>query len=98
MRIMGAAMHQGRKPAPLLEAGVISGCFFWGATAAIGILAVLAREDIAGVVDGRSSEDLRGPSNNTNLSLSVRQYLKRYLNVPDCPGFQCFPAETKKDA
>ncbi|RAI72491.1 LysE family translocator [Pseudomonas fluorescens] len=41
MRIMGVAMHQGRRPALSLAAGVISGSFFWGSMAATGISAVL---------------------------------------------------------
>jgi len=41
MRIMGVAMHQGRKPALLLAAGVISGSFFWGSMAATGVSAIL---------------------------------------------------------
>lgn len=41
MRIMGVAMHQGRKPALMLAAGVISGSFFWGSMAATGVSAVL---------------------------------------------------------
>jgi threonine/homoserine/homoserine lactone efflux protein len=43
MRIMGVAMHQGRKPALLLAAGVISGSFFWGSMAATGVSAILAQ-------------------------------------------------------
>ncbi|MHC8308673.1 LysE family translocator [Pseudomonas sp. GT1P32] len=43
MRIMGIAMHQGRKPALLLAAGVISGSFFWGSMAATGVSAILAQ-------------------------------------------------------
>lgn len=43
MRIMGVAMHQGRKPALLLAAGVISGSFFWGTMAATGVSAILAQ-------------------------------------------------------
>lgn len=43
MRIMGVAMHQGRKPALLLAAGVISGSFFWGSMAATGVSAMLAQ-------------------------------------------------------
>jgi len=42
MRIMGVAMHQGRRPALMLAFGVISGSFFWGGMAATGISAVLA--------------------------------------------------------
>ncbi|MBD9462327.1 LysE family translocator [Pseudomonas sp. Pdm06] len=41
MRIMGVAMHQGRKPALMLATGVISGSFFWGAMAATGVSAIL---------------------------------------------------------
>ncbi|OYU09509.1 MAG: amino acid transporter [Pseudomonas sp. PGPPP1] len=41
MRIMGVAMHQGRKPALMLAAGVISGSFFWGSMAATGVSAIL---------------------------------------------------------
>jgi len=41
MRIMGVAMHQGRKPALMLAAGVISGSFFWGSMAATGVSALL---------------------------------------------------------
>lgn len=43
MRIMGVAMHQGRRAALLLAAGVISGSFFWGAMAATGISAALTQ-------------------------------------------------------
>lgn len=43
MRIMGVAMRQGRKPALLLAAGVISGSFFWGSMAATGVSAILAQ-------------------------------------------------------
>jgi threonine efflux protein len=43
LRIMGVAMHQGRKAALLLAAGVISGSFFWGVMAATGLSAILAR-------------------------------------------------------
>jgi threonine efflux protein len=43
MRIMGVAMHQGRKAALVLAAGVISGSFFWGLMAATGLSAILAR-------------------------------------------------------
>jgi len=43
MRIMGVAMHQGRGPALMLAAGVISGSFFWGTMAATGVSAVLAK-------------------------------------------------------
>lgn len=43
MRIMGVAMHQGRKPALVLAAGVISGSFFWGSMAATGVSAILAQ-------------------------------------------------------
>lgn len=43
MRIMGVAMHQGRKPALLLAAGVISGSFFWGSMAATGVSAILTQ-------------------------------------------------------
>lgn len=43
MRIMGVAMHQGRQPALLLAAGVISGSIFWGSMAATGVSAVLAQ-------------------------------------------------------
>jgi len=41
MRIMGVAMHQGRKPALMLAAGDISGSFFWGSMAATGVSAIL---------------------------------------------------------
>lgn len=41
MRIMGVAMHQGRKPALMLAAGVISSSFFWGSMAATGVSAIL---------------------------------------------------------
>lgn len=41
MRIMGVAMNQGRRPALMLSAGVISGSFFWGLMAATGISAAL---------------------------------------------------------
>lgn len=43
MRIMGVAMHQGRKSALVLAAGVISGSFFWGLMAATGLSAILTR-------------------------------------------------------
>ncbi|OXR38484.1 amino acid transporter [Pseudomonas jessenii] len=43
MRIMGVAMNQGRQPALLLAAGVISGSIFWGSMAATGVSAVLAQ-------------------------------------------------------
>lgn len=43
MRIMGVAMHQGRRAALMLAAGVISGSFFWGAMAATGISAALTQ-------------------------------------------------------
>ncbi|WP_439878680.1 LysE family translocator [Pseudomonas prosekii] len=43
MRIMGVAMNQGRRPALLLAAGVISGSFFWGSLAATGVSAVLTQ-------------------------------------------------------
>lgn len=35
---------------------------------------------------------------NTESNLPVMLYLILYLFVPDCPGFQWFSAETKKDA
>jgi threonine efflux protein len=43
MRIMGVAMHRGRRPALMLAAGVISGSFFWGSMAATGVSAVLTQ-------------------------------------------------------
>ncbi|AKK00504.1 MULTISPECIES: LysE family translocator [Pseudomonas] len=43
MRIMGVAMHQGRQPALMLAAGVISGSFFWGSMAATGVSAILTQ-------------------------------------------------------
>ncbi|WP_426117031.1 LysE family translocator [Pseudomonas sp. DSP3-2-2] len=43
MRIMGVAMHQGRRSALILAAGVISGSFFWGSLAATGVSAVLTQ-------------------------------------------------------
>ncbi|MGJ7037353.1 threonine/homoserine/homoserine lactone efflux protein [Shinella sp. BE166] len=43
MRIMGVAMHQGRRAALLLAAGVVSGSIFWGMMAATGISAILTR-------------------------------------------------------
>jgi threonine efflux protein len=43
MRIMGVAMHQGRRPAMMLAAGVISGSFFWGSMAATGMSAILTQ-------------------------------------------------------
>ncbi len=43
MRIMSVAMHQGRRPALVLAAGVISGSFFWGSMAATGVSAVLVQ-------------------------------------------------------
>ena len=41
MRIMGVAMHRGRRPALMLAAGIISGSFFWGVMAASGVSALL---------------------------------------------------------
>ncbi|TCU31261.1 threonine/homoserine/homoserine lactone efflux protein [Rhizobium azibense] len=43
MRIMGVAMHNGRRAALILAAGVVSGSIFWGAMAATGVSAVLTR-------------------------------------------------------
>lgn len=43
MRIMGIAMHRGRRPALMLAAGVITGSFFWGSMAAVGISALLSQ-------------------------------------------------------
>ncbi len=43
MRIMGVAMHRGRRAALLLAAGVVSGSIFWGMMAATGISALLTR-------------------------------------------------------
>lgn len=43
MRIMGVAMHTGRKPALVLAAGVLTGAIFWGFMAATGVSAVLTR-------------------------------------------------------
>lgn len=43
MRIMGVAMHNGRRAALTLAAGVVSGSIFWGAMAATGVSAVLTR-------------------------------------------------------
>lgn len=43
MRIMGIAMHRGRRPALMLAAGVITGSFFWGSMAAAGVSALLAQ-------------------------------------------------------
>jgi threonine efflux protein len=43
MRIMGAAMHQGRQAALTLAAGVITGSIFWGMMAATGVSAILTR-------------------------------------------------------
>ncbi len=43
MRIMSAAMHQGRRPALMLAGGVISGSFFWGSMAATGVSAVIVQ-------------------------------------------------------
>lgn len=43
MRIMSVAMHQGRRPALMLAAGVISGSFFWGSMAATGVSAVIVQ-------------------------------------------------------
>ncbi|MGE6386373.1 LysE family translocator [Pseudomonas sp. NPDC078416] len=43
MRIMGVAMHRGRRPALILAAGVISGSFFWGSMAATGVSAVMTQ-------------------------------------------------------
>ncbi|OYV00999.1 MAG: hypothetical protein CFE45_06725 [Burkholderiales bacterium PBB5] len=41
MAIMGMAMDQGRKPALVLAAGVVSGSIFWGVLAALGLSQVL---------------------------------------------------------
>ena len=41
MRIMGVAMHDGRKAALVLASGVVSGSIFWGLMAATGVSAVL---------------------------------------------------------
>ncbi|ACI58293.1 Lysine exporter protein (LYSE/YGGA) (plasmid) [Rhizobium leguminosarum bv. trifolii WSM2304] len=41
MRIMGVAMHEGRKAALALASGVVSGSIFWGLMAATGVSAVL---------------------------------------------------------
>ncbi len=43
MRIMGVAMHNGRRAALILAAGVVSGSIFWGAMAAMGVSAALTR-------------------------------------------------------
>jgi threonine/homoserine/homoserine lactone efflux protein len=43
MRIIGAAMHQGRRAGLLVAAGVVTGSVFWGALAATGVAAILAR-------------------------------------------------------
>ena len=43
MHIMSVAMHQGRRPALMLAAGVISGSFFWGFMAATGVSAVIVQ-------------------------------------------------------
>lgn len=43
MRIMGVAMHSGRRAALMLAAGVVSGSLFWGAMAATGVSAVMTR-------------------------------------------------------
>jgi threonine/homoserine/homoserine lactone efflux protein len=43
MRIMGVAMHQGRRAALFLAAGVVSGSIFWGIMAATGVSAVLTK-------------------------------------------------------
>lgn len=43
MRIMGVAMHRGRRPALMLAAGVITGSFFWGSMAALGVSAIVAQ-------------------------------------------------------
>lgn len=43
MRIMGTAMHRGRRAALILAAGVVTGSVFWGAMAATGLAAILAR-------------------------------------------------------
>lgn len=43
MRIMGVAMHQGRRSALMLAAGVISGSFFWGSLAATGVATLLTQ-------------------------------------------------------
>lgn len=43
MRIMGVAMHQGRRSALMLAAGVMSGSFFWGSLAATGVATLLTQ-------------------------------------------------------
>ena len=43
MRIMGTAMHHGRRAALLVAAGVVTGSIFWGVVAATGVAAVLTR-------------------------------------------------------
>jgi threonine/homoserine/homoserine lactone efflux protein len=43
MRIMGAAMDDGRKAALAIASGVVSGSIFWGLMAATGVSAVLSR-------------------------------------------------------
>lgn len=43
MRIMGTAMHHGRRAALMVAAGVVTGSVFWGAMAATGLAAILAR-------------------------------------------------------
>lgn len=43
MRIMGTAMHHGRRAALMVAAGVVTGSVFWGVMAAAGISAILVR-------------------------------------------------------
>lgn len=43
LRIMGVAMHHGRRAGLALAAGVVSGSLFWGVCAATGVSAFLAR-------------------------------------------------------
>lgn len=43
MRIMGVAMHQGRKAGLIFAAGVVTGSIFWGLMAATGVSAILTQ-------------------------------------------------------
>lgn len=43
MRIMGVAMHQGRKAGLMFAAGVVTGSISWGLMAATGVSAILTR-------------------------------------------------------
>lgn len=43
MRIMGVAMHQGRKAGLMFASGVVTGSIFWGLMAATGVSAILTQ-------------------------------------------------------